>query len=588
MRRVFLIIVLHIVAVLGVVAAPIDEQAARQIALDFFARNSTRSASVGVELEWATTQTGQVGRVGKLGMDFADPNIYIYNRTDMDGFVVVAADSSVEPIIGFSFDREFDSYNMAPALQEILSAWSNQIAAMSSEKSAETRSTTIVEEVNYNSALWNQGTPFNDECPLVNGGRSVTGCVATAMSIICYYNKWPLGGTGTAPEYSYSYNNLEVTIPEHKLSSSYNYGTMLHSYNYGYTSTQGAAVASLMHDMGRAVRMQYSPEASGAFSEEVAGVMSKYFGYSKGATYNSRDSYSSIEWFELMRKNLDAYGPTFYSGSGSAGGHAFVIDGYATNDYFSVNFGWGGANNGYFLLPYIEFYYDQGAIWGLTPDKNGTSTYKDNLVLTAMGYVDENGYWVTVYRGLSSLATEYKQNEENAYVVGGIINMGQTDFNGELQVALCDKSGRIKQTLYKDSERRTIPVNGYDYFADYLYLTIQVPIEDGDRIRLLYKGAYSDDWQWARRSDQDAVSELLIAATAEEVSESLSLIYDKQSQTLQLLSNLALRYVLIDESGAEQAIATPSYESVGANVESGSYTLKCYSGSIPYILNLKF
>ena len=49
-----------------------------------------------------------------------------------------------------------------------------------------------------------------------------------------------------------------------------------------------------------------------------------------------------------MRTNLENYGPTFFSGQGDDGGHAFILDGYATNDYFHFNFGWSGYNNGSF------------------------------------------------------------------------------------------------------------------------------------------------------------------------------------------------------------------------------------------------
>jgi len=32
-------------------------------------------------------------------------------------------------------------------------------------------------------------------------------------------------------------------------------------------------------------------------------------------------------------------------------GHNVVIDGYNTDEYFHLNFGWGGTYNGWYLLP---------------------------------------------------------------------------------------------------------------------------------------------------------------------------------------------------------------------------------------------
>ena len=35
--------------------------------------------------------------------------------------------------------------------------------------------------------MYSQGTPYNDLCPIINGGRAVTGCVATAMAQVMRY-----------------------------------------------------------------------------------------------------------------------------------------------------------------------------------------------------------------------------------------------------------------------------------------------------------------------------------------------------------------------------------------------------------------
>ena len=54
-------------------------------------------------------------------------------------------------------------------------------------------------------ARWGQGSPYNDQTPVMPGppyepppneGHSLVGCVATAMSEIMYYWKWPESGTG--------------------------------------------------------------------------------------------------------------------------------------------------------------------------------------------------------------------------------------------------------------------------------------------------------------------------------------------------------------------------------------------------------
>jgi hypothetical protein len=54
--------------------------------------------------------------------------------------------------------------------------------------------------------LWGQDSPYNDQCPNLTTGqdeRTKTGCVATAMSQIMNYWRWPNSGVGSA---SWSYN----------------------------------------------------------------------------------------------------------------------------------------------------------------------------------------------------------------------------------------------------------------------------------------------------------------------------------------------------------------------------------------------
>jgi len=53
---------------------------------------------------------------------------------------------------------------------------------------------------------WHQGGPYNTNCPVLTPGsdeRAVTGCVATAMSEIMYYWKWPALGTGSGSAVHY-------------------------------------------------------------------------------------------------------------------------------------------------------------------------------------------------------------------------------------------------------------------------------------------------------------------------------------------------------------------------------------------------
>ena len=51
---------------------------------------------------------------------------------------------------------------------------------------------------------WDQGTPYNTLCPIIDGTQCVTGCVATSMAQVMYHHRWPEGKTANIPAYTAS------------------------------------------------------------------------------------------------------------------------------------------------------------------------------------------------------------------------------------------------------------------------------------------------------------------------------------------------------------------------------------------------
>ena len=351
MKKIFLLLI-SICATSTLSAGPIGEARARQIAEEFFAEHSITRSSEPIELEWAGNTINEPINVGdKLNTSL----MYIYTRGENSGFVVVAGDSNVTPIIAYSLDSTINTNDMADATREILDAWCKQIDAARKEQIPATTHVTTRsgDELLYETALWNQGEPYNWEAPVYDGYRSVTGCAATAAAIICNYNRWPDYGVGTTPEYSYyDRNDVLRTVPSNTLGRAYDYDNMLLDYNNGYSEEQGNAVAALMKDMGTAIYMSYHYTESGASAFNNVHAFSNYFKYSKEAQLLCKDNYGNATWNEMMRENLRKCGPTYYSGGSNNGGHAFVIDGYS-GDYFHINYGWGGSANAWYLLPII-------------------------------------------------------------------------------------------------------------------------------------------------------------------------------------------------------------------------------------------
>lgn len=166
------------------------------------------------------------------------------------------------------------------------------------------------------------------------------------------------------------------------------------------TETQRSAVAELMVMCGTALKMNYSASASGASTSLIATSLKNYFDYDASITGISRSNYREAEWNQLIYDELAAARPVAYSGYPANGdGHAYVIDGYDKDNYFHVNWGWGGYCNGFFLLsvlnPYHpesttpsegQYHLNQNAIIGI--QKNTGAPYIPELVCSA---TDEYG-----------------------------------------------------------------------------------------------------------------------------------------------------------------------------------------------------
>lgn len=592
MKKIFSIIFL--LFTFSLYAETITEQRARDIAVNFFNSVQTKSASVEVDLIWAGNDLTVKSSASRFSQTSASlPSIYIFNRTDGNGFVVVAGDDRVRPILAYSRENSFDLDNMADGARFILSCWCEQVEAVRSRQGQERFSESAIisalavgDERLYNTPLWGQGAPFNIEAPVMEGQRCVTGCLATAMSIIAYYNQWPVSGSGTTPAYTCSYNDNTYTIPANVLGRTYDYASMLSDYRSGYTEAQANAVAALMKDAGTALKMKYSPIESSANYSDALYAFTHYFGYCKSAKLEMASNYQYDEWVEVLKDNLENYGPTFYSGqSGSdgSGGHAFVLDGYDNQDYFHINFGWDGTSNAYYYLPTgMSYRYYQRAILGLEPDETGTSTYTDHLL----------AYWANSdYPGIRSDAAKYVKNQPFNIYFGGVLNVGMVPFSGNFAIRLCDKNGAVKETIKDDIYFSNVNPNYWVYKNNPYSVTITQDIEPGDRLKVYYNGQYSD-WQLLRPIDANAVSEIVVMAlNVEEIQKSLNIQYMKSTRALYFYSNMALTVSVEDEMS--QTVVSPvnvpskTTSSVSmASLEGGTYKVLFASGSVEYELTL--
>ena len=283
---------------------------------------------------------------------------YVFNRGENGGYVIVSGDDQTLPVLGYTEEGEFDYNNLPDNMRAWLQDYEEELLFLSGTPALSKPAYAPVHDKiePMVTTKWNQGSPYNDECPLYfNQGRSVTGCVATAMAQVMYYQRAKSVTEVQADIPSYTgntaYNGNKLSVPGIAAGSPIDWDNMLNTYGSGATAKQKLAVAQLMHYCGVAVQMDYTNASSGAYSYNVSTALPKYFGYGSSVRYVTKGSgYTDDTWDALLYKELAEGRPFYLSGSNSQGGHAFVCDGYDGNHCFHINWGWGGSSDGYFLL----------------------------------------------------------------------------------------------------------------------------------------------------------------------------------------------------------------------------------------------
>jgi len=416
--------------------------------------------------------------------DSDEPGVYIFGKSG-GGFYVLSADDTAVPLLGYSEDGSFSADNIPPAMRWWLSEYASQISnAKGSDnltfKAARAQRAEIAPLVK---TVWNQGAPFNRKCPLLGSQRAVTGCVATALAQVMNYHEYPTTGTGSN-SYTLDYNNTTVSLDFSK--QTFDWANMADNYNGHYTIKQANAVAELMYACGVAVNIQYTPSESGAQSFAVAEALNKYFGYDQSVVCLDRQYYSAAEWEELVYNQLKEYGPVQYSGSNSSVGHSFVCDGYRSDGYFHINWGWGGMSDGYFLLYALDP--DQQGIGGSTA---GYNSWQDIIANVSR---PRSGSKATV----NLVCPSGFSFEKSTITLGGvatmtgpIFNMGSKDLSGYIGVRMVnDATGAV---FYAENPYRAdLPVrSGFSSFSFYM------PDKLTAGTYTVSPGFRTDDIQWA-------------------------------------------------------------------------------------------
>jgi hypothetical protein len=360
---------------------------AQNVALNFF--KVTTNTGIPITANLVYTKTGNDNAA----------NFYVFNISPLTGFVIVAGDDNVMPILAYSTESSFHTNFKHVGLNDWVnttSAHINLALQHNTVADARIRNQWSAYRLGQNPnaqrsggagplcvTRWDQEMdtttsppPFlyNLFCPwnAVDNQRALTGCVATAMAQVMKFWNYPAVGTG-----SFTY----VDDPMHGYSN--DYGTQssdfaAHTYQWQLMPTElldstsyveDTAVGVLMYDCAVSVGMDFgddNQEGSGAnalLSEELIygdsfcsqTALVWYFGYDPDSLSGIyRANYSDSTWLAVLENEINIGRPFIYEGNDTmnadSGGHAWVCDGYDANNKLHMNWGWGGYANGYFAI----------------------------------------------------------------------------------------------------------------------------------------------------------------------------------------------------------------------------------------------
>ena len=544
---------------------PVDK--ARQMAVEFF-RNNRPLLPVG------DLQMVYDGETAASRANGEAPALYVFDNPQGKGFVIVSGDDLAHPVLGYSYENDFPADNLPVHVEKLLESLKRQIndgrkyGVVSTPKSRSfSRAGTPVVELE--TAQWDQGKPYNKYCPTVDGETTPTGCLITATAILMKYHEWPKKGKGTLPGYTTA--TKKINMPSIELGHEYLWDKMAMAYAYGYTEEQENQVARLMADLGTMLTADYVPGGTGAAAYHVSNTLPLYMDYDESTLYRDRYHYMDTDWHAMMKNELQEGRPILYSGFNDEAGHSFILDGYTTDDYYSVNWGWGSYCNGYFLLEALEpqgsgtggngdhYNFNQAAVTGLMPNKGNAPV--EIFQFNGQG-------------GMSANVTTFVQNQPFLFSVDGLYNFGRYNFTGWVKFALTDKDGKIKQDLVTEVVEDLEPLYGWSSYKE--ELTITVPIEIGDRIRAFFKSETAKDWTLIK-GGEECTWELLVAEEFT-LAQATSVNFAKDKRTLRVKTKEGATVVFADKDGKELSdICKPAGEQTiieAASLPAGTYLLK--------------
>lgn len=328
-----------------------------------------------------------------------DTLLYLVNFDDDAGSAILAASRCLEPVLAVTDEGNMTMNELTRAMAEAERGAASEsivvfiadligeycraallLGDMPADEDAEPTRTTwnVTEKVKpFVTIKWNQDSPFNDQCPILNsatGERCAAGCVPIAIAQMTVYFKFPEKIGDTVVDWDKMKGaNTGAGTPAGANELAAWYCALLGSKDYAdvtygeQTSASGQDVKDCLHKLG--------------FKKVTIRD-----GYDKN---NFIKNYVGIGKPVLIRAEPD-----------TGSGHRWLLDGYMRRTdtstgteqlLFHSNFGWGGRCNGYYASKVYELYkaadeYETGdSETFLSEEKNGQYTLNKNFKYATYG-----------------------------------------------------------------------------------------------------------------------------------------------------------------------------------------------------------
>ena len=299
--------------------------------------------------------------------------------------MIVSGDDRTADILGFSQTGHIDADRLPVNMKNWLQGYATKIERIPASAVPHRKATTRGGGTKANISTkmkteWGQEYPYNLHTPDLSFSwksqdtivHTATGCVATAASMVLNYYRYPDKLKKAIDSYEGTYDvpvrdkktgevdtvrNVKWKTENIAAGTPIDWDHLSDKYNKNSTDEEREAVSRLMQYIGCAAQMEYGYDGSSADNGSLMIGLKEVFGYDDVYMLNDFE-YDDQGWVDVVYHEMSEAGPVLFGGQAPTnGGHEFVLDGYMAKDgkdYFYVNWGWDGEDNGYMLLSVME------------------------------------------------------------------------------------------------------------------------------------------------------------------------------------------------------------------------------------------